>query len=458
MRIPTPNGAFCRRGTSRARPAAVPGSGIPRRYRIGPPWGHALITVAASAALAATCAAVPAGSATGPHDVLVRRTGSGIPHIQADNDHDLGYGEGYAFAQDNPCALVQQALTLSGDRSRWFGPTAPAPQLALQGASPSNLASDEFYRALNAAGAVDRLLAAPAPIGPTPEVRAIVDGYVAGYNRYLADQRIAHLPDPACRGAAWMRPVTAMDVWRRAYQLGIGALGGTGTFMPAIVAAAPPTGGPSGSAAQLTGAATQDASLSTTYVPGSNALALGSVATGDHHGMVLANPHAPWNGSDRFYQMQLTIPGRLDVSGATFYGIPLIMPFGHTQHLAFTATRASDTQYTIERLRLAPGDPTSYLVDGVRHPMIRQHLTVPVAAPDGRITNHSTTLYRTTDGPVIQMPGIYDWTATTAYVIHDAQADNLRTLDELLAIDKSESLTQLQGALRTFQALPTLNV
>ena len=32
--------------------------------------------------------------------------------------------------------------------------------------------------------------------------------------------------------------------------------------------------------------------------------------------MLLGNPHFPWQGSERFYQAQLTIPGKLDVSGA----------------------------------------------------------------------------------------------------------------------------------------------
>ncbi len=405
--------------------------------------------------MVASVTAVAPGSASGEtdHTTTIRRTEYGIPHILADDYQSLGYGEGYAFGQDNPCALVQQAITLAGDRSRWFGPTAAAPQLILQGPPPSNLDSDLYYRSVNATGQIQRLLATPAPFGPTAQVRALVAGYVRGYDRYLHDQGVANLPDAACRGAAWMRPITEPDVWRRVYQFATGTLGGVGQFLEPILAAAPPS-------ANLTRTA-QPTVVGTPFVQqviGSNALALGEATTTGHEGMVLANPHGPWTGQDRFYQMQLTIPGQLDVSGVTFYGLPLVMPFGHNQHLAFTATRASDTQYVVQRLALTPGDPTGYLVDGTRHTMTSQVITVPVPGTDGRVSTVRRTLYRTPDGPVIEQPGLYDWTTSTAYVVHDAEADNLRSLNELLAIGKAATRSQLHAAMATYQGLPDLNV
>jgi acyl-homoserine-lactone acylase len=35
---------------------------------------------------------------------------------------------------------------------------------------------------------------------------------------------------------------------------------------------------------------------------------------------LLANPHFPWVGGMRFYEMHLTIPGQLDVMGAALPG------------------------------------------------------------------------------------------------------------------------------------------
>ena len=63
-------------------------------------------------------------------------------------------------------------------------------------------------------------------------------GFAAGYNAYLRKTGRAKLPDPTCRGKAWVRPITALDVYRRFYQLGLRA--SSGNFLREIVNAAPP--------------------------------------------------------------------------------------------------------------------------------------------------------------------------------------------------------------------------
>ena len=48
---------------------------------------------------------------------------------------------------------------------------------------------------------------------------------------------------------------------------------------------------------------------------GSNAWAFGKDVTANGSGMLLGNPHFPWSGPNRFYEMHLTIPGQMDVMG-----------------------------------------------------------------------------------------------------------------------------------------------
>ena len=79
--------------------------------------------------------------------------------------------------------------------------------------------------------------------------------------------------------------------------------------------------------------------------------------------MVLANPHFPWQGSERFYQSHLMIPGKMNVSGASLFGVPVIL-IGHTENLAWTHTVSTAFRFAPVELELVPGDPTSYLVDG----------------------------------------------------------------------------------------------
>ena len=65
-------------------------------------------------------------------------------------------------------------------------------------------------------------------------------GYVAGYNRYLRETGVDNIPDPRCRGAAWVRPITEMDAYRRFYQLGL--IASQGVAIDGIGGAQPPTG------------------------------------------------------------------------------------------------------------------------------------------------------------------------------------------------------------------------
>jgi Penicillin amidase len=82
--------------------------------------------VASLCAIAVATAVVVAFTSADDHgySAEIRRTEYGIPHILADDYGSLGYGYGYAFAQDNLCVLADRVVTLRGDRSRYFGPTA----------------------------------------------------------------------------------------------------------------------------------------------------------------------------------------------------------------------------------------------------------------------------------------------------------------------------------------------
>ena len=181
--------------------------------------------IAAAAVLAVTFATAEDHR----YSAEIRRTEYGIPHIVASDHGSLGYGYGYAFAQDNLCVMADRVVTLRGDRSRYFGPSADAGDpFADEEDATSNLASDVYYRGLRQSGVVRRLLARRAPLGPTAQLRQMVDGYVAGYNRYLRDTGVARLPDPTCRGKAWVGPITALDVWSGIHD--VQAVGGTGKF------------------------------------------------------------------------------------------------------------------------------------------------------------------------------------------------------------------------------------
>jgi acyl-homoserine-lactone acylase len=399
-----------------------------------------LCAIAAAAALAVTLASADDRR----YSAEIRRTEYGIPHVLANDHGSLGYGYGYAFAQDNLCVMADRVVTLRGERSRFFGSGADANDpFADEEDATSNLASDVYYRGMRRSGVVRRLLARRAPLGPTTQLRRMVEGYVAGYNRYLRETGVARLPDPTCRGKAWVGPITALDVWSGIYD--VQALEGTAGFRDAIVGARPAAGAPAPGRAPTIPADGPDGT-------GSNGWALGRDATADRGGMLLANPHFPWAGHGRFYQVHLTIPGVLDVAGASLFGTPVV-EIGHTKGVAWTHTVSTAKRFTLFQLDLVRGKPTSYRVDGRTVPMTRQTVTVTVRRAGGELSSVKRTLYGSRYGPVLAT----GWTAKTAFAVRDVNAGNLRSMNEWLAMGGSQNVAQLRAAQDTYQGIPFTN-
>ncbi len=200
--------------------------------------GSGITASAAPASTGANGIASLVGQTAGPNGYLaeIRRTEYGIPHILAGDFGSLGYGYGYAFAQDDFCTLAQRVLAIRGQRSEYFGPDTDSGDLL---APSTNLASDAYFTALRQSGTVQKLVDEPAPLGPTAQVRQLVEGYAAGFDAYLAKTGAANLPDPTCRGAAWIGPITPLDLWIDIYD--IQQFGGLAPAKQAVVDAAPPT-------------------------------------------------------------------------------------------------------------------------------------------------------------------------------------------------------------------------
>lgn len=387
-------------------------------------------------------ARMPAPDAS--RDVSIQRNAQGVPHITAANERGLGYGYGYAYAQDNLCLLANEILTVSGERSRYLGADAKLPN------GMSNLESDVFFRWLNRPETVSAFLDAQDPAS-----RALLAGYAEGFNRYLADTPTEARP-AACGAQAWLRPITDADIARLMRRLTVEA--GAGHFARAIVAARPPQAGAGAAAAQGKAFAQLADWEALAETRGSNAIALGrdAVAPGTQ-GILLGNPHFPWSGGLRFYQVRLTIPGQLDVAGASLAGMPAVN-IGFNRHLAWTHTVDTSRHFVVYRLPRDPARADHYLVDGVSVPLVKRKVSVPVAAPNGGApTLREHTLYETRYGPVMVWPGVADWSADALYAIADPNLENYRVLRQWYAINRADSVAALRDAVTGILGIPWVN-
>jgi acyl-homoserine-lactone acylase len=403
-----------------------------------------------------------ASTAEHKYDVTITRTEYGIPHIVAEDYPSLGYGYGYAFAQDNLCTMAADYVTVRGQRSQWFGPDATYTMQG-NGVTVSNLDSDFFWTQVRQSGFVDKLLARPVPFGPKPAIKRAVVGYVAGYNRWLHDVGGPDgIKDPACHGKRWVRPITTEDAFLRFYQLVL--LAGQDVVMPGIAQARPPS--PSDPVPTAAMDPQRAARLLATGwhqamgQMGSNAVAVGSNGTRNGHGLLLGNPHFPWTDTERFYQAHLTIPGKLDVSGASLFGVPIVL-IGHTATMAWSHTVSTAFRFTPYQLTLVPGDPTSYLFDGEPTKMEERKVTVTVkrASAGKPAVTQTRTLHWTRYGPVFNsILGIpLPWTETTAFAIRDANVDNFRIFNHFFDTDHARSAKEMLGILKKYQGIPWVN-
>ena len=130
------------------------------------------------------------------YEATIQRTSYNIPHITAADFGSLGYGYGYAFAEDHLCSLADVVVQARSEAASFFG----------AGTDDMWLNQDLVYEALDLYGRASADLDAA-----DPEPRAVIEGYAAGYNRYLADTG-ADAVNGYCAGEPWVRPIDEYDL------------------------------------------------------------------------------------------------------------------------------------------------------------------------------------------------------------------------------------------------------
>ena len=423
---------------------------------------HTWLALSAVLALAVVSAAVASAAGHKPKptsQVTVTRDRNGVAHIVAKNFTALGLGEGYAFAQDNLCTFAADIVTVRGERSKFFGPTALAVNYSA-GSAVSNLQSDLYWRYVQASGAARRGLTATGINGLLPQVRQVYTGFVAGYNRFL---RSGKLRDPACKGKPWVTPITMTDMILRGEQ--IVTEGSAQQFISDLQLATPPLPAARTAGTRRSPVATNVRSFAalraqfgdqSDRAQGSNGIGIGALDTRSGHGIVLANPHFPWRGTERFWMAQLVVPGQYDVEGGTLMGLPLV-GIGFNQHIAWTHTVSTSRRFVLYRLTLVPGHPTSYYLNGKPVPM--GHVTVSVHYGSQTVSH---TFYTTHWGLVLTVAavpgGAYGWGPTTASALYDAVGSaGPRAADQYLRMGQATSVRDLFNIEAHYLAIPTFN-
>jgi acyl-homoserine-lactone acylase len=366
----------------------------------------------------------------GPYDVDIRWTSYGIPHLVAADDGSIGFGLGYVAAQDHICVIADQIVKTRSERARYFGP----------GTDNVNVDSDFGWLHLGVrAGAEATFLQMPA------NGQARLVGYAAGYNQYLSEVGSDGLPGP-CRGAAWVQPITHIDLLAYYYSMGQWASGYN--LVTTVGNAQPPGTGQNGEVVPSVPAPDLSILEPVKDPPiGSNGWAIGKDNSATGGGALLSNTHFPMTGERQWHEFHLTIPGELDVYGVGLVGLPLVA-MGFNKDLAWTHTVSNTPRFVPYLLTLQPGNATSYLVDGEVVPMESQTYTIEVQG-QGSV---SRTLYRTRFGPVWNAP-VVGW-GIAAMTYRDVNVLNTGLLSTFDGMDRASTLEEFEAAHREHQGIP----
>ena len=376
-------------------------------------------------ALMAACAPDEGVSNNGVSDstketINVRWTEHGIPHITAQTWEGLGFGFAHSVAQNGVCVLAKELVTVNGELSKYFG------------AENGNVNSDAFHRALLNDAKIDEYLAAS-----SADSNAMDSGYARGYNRYI-DTHADQLP-ASCAGAEWVKPIDERDLARLA--IGVGIRYGLGRVTDQIATATPNQA--------IASLKPIDLSLDVEKI-GSNAYAFGSELTDTGRGILLGNPHYPWQGPSRFHMAHLTLPGEIDFMGVGLIATPRLA-IGFNETIAWSHTVSTALRFTFFRLDLVPGNPMLYLVGDQERPI--EAIKVAVETATG-IENR--TVYLTHLGPVVAGPST-PWNDKHVYVMRDVNYENYRSGDQYAAMQRATDVTQLKQALADHQGAAFVN-
>jgi acyl-homoserine-lactone acylase len=366
------------------------------------------------------------------YEATIRRTEGGVPHITADSLANVSFGQGWASGEDRTCDLADQILRVTGERARWLG----------AGEDDANVESDIAWRTI-AVGKV----AADDWEEASEEARQLITAYTAGWNAHLEAVGADDIGD-WCAGEDWVQPIEPVDVYTYARSLAL--LASSGAVADLLPSAQPPDATP---VSHTTGESAAMGSVQPQVA--SNGWAIGSERSAEGGGMLVGNPHFPWEGQLRFWEVHLTVPGEVDIYGVQLSGLPGV-GIGFTEDFGWTHTVSAGNRFTAYRLDLVEGSPTSYQYGDEEREMTSEEISVEVLDDDGEMTTVSRTMWRSHYGPILDFPG-FGWSEDQTITFRDANIDNDEFIDQYLAMLQAEDFDEFEAIHRDVNGIPLFN-
>lgn len=352
--------------------------------------------------------------------VVIRRTGYGVPHIKAENIKAASFAMAYLQVQDYGRSVIDGLIQAKGE---W----------ALTEALDDSLMADQIDR--DAAAKLRYARAEETFHLLDQDTKDLLEGYAAGVNKYIETY-----PDEF---EEWVKPnFKAMDV--HAKSIGTHSGSAVRDFIRSL------------NKKQQQEIAAKDrnvfarlASHSKDVHPdvGSNVWALAPERTRSGKAILVRNPHLSWGAG--YYEAHMTVPGKFDFYGDFRMGNPLGIVGGFNEHLGWSTTNNYPDIDEIYALQVDSSNPDAYLLDGKSHFLEKKSVIVDYKTKNG-VKQASRDFWFTPYGPVIHRD------ENNIYIIRAAGEGEYRTDQQFLRMMKATNLEEWKDAMR-MQAKQTSN-
>jgi acyl-homoserine-lactone acylase len=347
------------------------------------------------------------------YSVHIVRDKYAVPHIFGARDVDAAFGLAYAHAQDDFMTMQDVILVTRGKLSTLHGVDAAKTDYLVQFMGVWNVVDAGYDKRID------------------QQTRDHAQAYADGVNYYASEN-----PHNI---AAGLLPVTGKDIIA-GFTFKTPLFYGFDQAVAAVVEGKYGTGLDKLAHFQVTDSPQPDL--------GSQGIAIAPSRSDDGYTRLLVNSHQPLTGPVAWYEARIKTDEGWDMAGSTFPGSPVIL-HGHGPTLGWASTVNKPDLVDVYQLTINPNNGDQYLLDGVwqNFEVINAAIDVSFWGPI-RWTFYEA-IYRSAHGPVFK-------TEKGAFALRWAGMDEMRTLEQMLAMNKARTQADFEAAL-SMSSSPSIN-